>query len=132
MVRDAWLRIHPRGLADIYSCVSTYTRRRKATVENQTRFLVLARHASREGRFAIASIARSPLLTSFFPSPRLPPSSPFFSPEILHQFGNFCLPFPETRRRRSNLSLCHYLRNLLNGTYIFRLFGRIQRNCNCV
>lgn len=44
MVRSAWPRIHPYGLADTYSRVSTYTRRRKA----QT--LVFVRHASREGR----------------------------------------------------------------------------------
>lgn len=91
MVRGAWPRIHPRGLADTYSRVSTYTRRRKARVEPDEP-CVCATCKSREP-VAIAPIARSPLLTSFFFLLRVShrPSLPLFSPEILYRSGNSCL-----------------------------------------
>jgi len=85
MVRDAWPRIHPRGLADTYLCISTYTRRRKT--RTMKRVLFLCETCKSKRPLAIASIARSPLLTSFFFFPTFPLRLSFFlfSPEILYR-----------------------------------------------
>lgn len=48
MVCGAWPRIHPRGLADTHSRVSTYMHATKQRAEaDEPRGLVLMRHASR-------------------------------------------------------------------------------------